>query len=120
MAVLAVLMLRGPQTPGELKTRTDRLHRFEGTELDDTIRRLAERDLVASLGKQPGQREERFTHLLSAAADAAEPPAVEATPLATAAPPASAAMPPDRLTQLERELAELRDEVRALREELGA
>src|SRR5918994_602834 len=43
ISVLAVLMLRGPQTPGELKTRTERLHRFEGTELDDTLRRLLER-----------------------------------------------------------------------------
>ena len=107
MAVLGVLMLRGPQTPGELKTRTERLHSFEGTGVDDTLRRLIDRELVASLGKRPGQREERFTHLLSAAADEPEAPTLEEAP-------------PDRLTQLEQELAALREEVRALREELGA
>src|SRR5688572_23219480 len=63
MAVLAVLMLRGPQTPGELKTRTERLHAFDAADaLDATLRRLLERELVASLRKQPGQREERYAH----------------------------------------------------------
>ncbi|HZB05531.1 MAG TPA: YceH family protein [Thermoleophilaceae bacterium] len=113
ISVLAVLMLRGPQTPGELKTRTERLHRFEGTELDDALRRLTERELVASLGKRPGQREERYTHLL-AAADGAE----HSAPADEQEVPAQ--QPPDRLERLERELAALRDEVRALREELGA
>ena len=60
LALLAVLMLRGPQTPGELKTRTERLHAFESMEeLGATLERLIERELVASLGKRPGQREER-------------------------------------------------------------
>ena len=113
-SVLAVLMLRGPQTPGELKTRTERLHRFEGTQLDDTLRRLTERELVASLGKRPGQREERYTHLL-AAADEVEQGAPPPGP-----PPPAADGADDRLERLERELAALRDEVRALREELGA
>jgi hypothetical protein len=111
MAVLAVLMLRGPQTPGELKTRTERLHAFDATDaLDATLRRLLERELVASLGKQPGQREERYAHLLSAAAD----DEVEPSPLV------EARVESDRLERLERELAELREEVRSLREELGA
>ena len=113
ISVLAVLMLRGPQTPGELKTRTERLHRFEGTELDDTLRRLTERELVASLGKRPGQREERYTHLLAAADEVEHSAPVDGQEL-----PAQQA--PDRLERLERELAALRDEVRALREELGA
>jgi uncharacterized protein YceH (UPF0502 family) len=114
ISLLTVLMLRGPQTPGELKTRTERLHRFEGTELDDTLRRLAERELVASLGKRPGQREERYTHLLSAADEVEHgaPPVEEQE--------APAQQAPDRLERLERELAALRDEVRSLREELGA
>jgi uncharacterized protein YceH (UPF0502 family) len=114
VSVLAVLMLRGPQTPGELKTRTERLHRFEGSGLDDTLRRLNERELVASLGKRPGQREERYTHLL-AAADEVEH---SAPPPAPPSPPVGGA--DERLERLERELAALRDEVRALREELGA
>jgi uncharacterized protein len=114
ISVLAVLMLRGPQTPGELKTRTERLRRFEGTELEDTLRRLAERELVASLGKRPGQREERYTHLLAAADEvehSAPPPAPPSLPVGGA---------DDRLERLERELAALREEVRALREERGA
>ena len=111
ISVLAVLMLRGAQTPGELKTRTERLHAFDATDaLDATLRRLLERELVASLGKQPGQREERYAHLLSAAAD----DEVEPSPLV------EARVEPDRLERLERELAELREEVRSLRKELGA
>lgn len=66
MSVLAVLMLRGPQTPGELRARTERLHRFNGSdELRETIERLAGRELVVSVGRAPGQKEERYTHLLS-------------------------------------------------------
>jgi uncharacterized protein YceH (UPF0502 family) len=66
ISVLAVLMLRGPQTPGELRARTERLHGFNGSdELRETIERLAERRLVASLGRGPGQKEERYAHLLT-------------------------------------------------------
>ncbi len=64
-AVMCVLMLRGAQTPGELKQRTERMHRFEG--LDDvggTLERLIERGLVARLDRRPGQKEERYEHLL--------------------------------------------------------
>ena len=66
ISVLAVLMLRGPQTPGELRARTERLHRFNGNdELRAAIERLAERRLVASAGRRPGQKEERYAHRLS-------------------------------------------------------
>jgi uncharacterized protein YceH (UPF0502 family) len=111
ISVLAVLMLRGPQTPGELKTRTERLHRFQGTELDDTLHRLTQRGRVANLGKRAGQREERYTHLLS---DPADEISLDESPPAAEEPGES------RLERLEHELAALRDEVRALREELGA
>ncbi len=74
IAVVAVLMLRGPQTPGELRARTERLHPFGGPdELRETIDRLAERGLVASTGRRPGQKEERYTHLLGDA-DVTETP----------------------------------------------
>ena len=67
ISVLAVLMLRGPQTPGELRARADRLHRFAGQdELRATLERIAARDLVQSMGRQPGQKEERYVHLLGA------------------------------------------------------
>ena len=66
ISVLAVLMLRGPQTPGELRARTERLHRFNGNdELREAIERLAERELVVNVGRRPGQKEERYAHRLA-------------------------------------------------------
>jgi uncharacterized protein YceH (UPF0502 family) len=65
LALLGVLMLRGPQTPGELKQRTERLHRFESTaEVVQTLDALAERELVVRLDRRPGQKEERYAQLL--------------------------------------------------------
>jgi uncharacterized protein YceH (UPF0502 family) len=64
-AVMCVLMLRGAQTPGELKQRTERMHRFGGLEdVGETLERLIERGLVARLDRRPGQKEERYEHLL--------------------------------------------------------
>ena len=112
VSVLAVLMLRGPQTPGELKTRTERLHRFgDMEELNATLGGLIERGLVASLGKRPGQREGRYTHLLH---DPDDEISVEDAPDVTED------VPDDRVARLEREVAELREELRALRRELGS
>ena len=121
-AVLAVTMLRGPQTPGELLQRTERLFRFtDSSALQEVIQRLIERELATRYERRPGQREERYGHLLGAEEE--EPP----TPVAPAPPPVPAAAPPprdddriDRLERLEREVAELRAELAALREELGA
>jgi len=65
LAVLAVLMLRGAQTPGELKQRTERLHQFESpAELVQTLDGLAGRELVGRLERRPGQKEERYVQLL--------------------------------------------------------
>jgi uncharacterized protein len=115
-AVLAVMMLRGPQTPGELLQRTERLHRFaDMAALHDVIDGLMQREFVARYDRRPGQREDRFGHLLGAEADE--------EPAATQAPPPPLPLPPpqsDRLDRLEREVAELRAELAALREELGA
>ena len=109
-ALLAVLMLRGPQTPGELLQRTERLYHFEGAaDLHAVIDRLIERELVARLARQPGQREERYMHLLGDE----EPPEESVAP-------APAPVEDDRLARIERELAELRAEVEALREAIGA
>jgi uncharacterized protein YceH (UPF0502 family) len=101
LAVLCVLMLRGPQTPGELKQRSDRLHPFAGlAAVHETLRRLVERDLVMQLGRRPGQKEERYAHRLGDDDDAqaaqayvapgygAPPPAARAVP--TPAPPGAA------------------------------
>ena len=73
-AILCVLLLRGPQTPGELRGRTERMFRFE--HLDDvqsTLQRLMEREppLVAMLQRQPGTKESRYAHLLSGEPNAA-------------------------------------------------
>jgi uncharacterized protein len=114
-AVLAVMLLRGPQTPGELLQRTERMFHFpDSAALNETVDRLIERDLVARYDRRPGQREDRYGHLLGGAA----PPAPVASPVAPSAPPPP---PPgdDRLAQLEREVAELRAEVAALREVVG-
>jgi uncharacterized protein len=70
ISVLCVLMLRGPQTPGELKQRTDRLHPFgELAEVEETLERLIARDLVARLARRPGQKEERYAQLLGGEVD---------------------------------------------------
>ena len=65
LAVLAVLMLRGPQTPGELKQRTERLHRFASpAEVMQSLDALAERELAKQLERRPGQKEERYVQLV--------------------------------------------------------
>jgi uncharacterized protein len=132
IAVLAVLMLRGPQTPGELNQRTDRLHGFEGpAEIEATLDRLIDRELVARLPRRPGERGQRFAHLLGGAGEgmgaAPAPSAPAASEAPASAPPAPAPAAPaadgalgDRLDRLEAEVRELRDELRSLREELGA
>jgi uncharacterized protein len=75
LAVLAVLMLRGPQTPGELKQRTERMQRFDSpADVVHTLDGLAERELVRRLERRPGQKEERYEQLLGGRA-VEEPPA---------------------------------------------
>jgi uncharacterized protein YceH (UPF0502 family) len=70
LAVLCVLMLRGPQTPGELKQRTDRLHPFADlATIHATLRRLIDRELVMQLVRRPGQKEERYAQRLGEDAD---------------------------------------------------
>lgn len=65
-AILCVLMLRGRQTPGELKQRTERMHPFADlAEVHETLHKLIERDLVMRLERRPGQKEERYQQLLS-------------------------------------------------------
>jgi uncharacterized protein len=114
VAVLAVLMLRGAQTPGELKQRTERLHRFAGLgELEETLDRLAGRELVARIGRRPGQKEDRYEQLVGGAeGDAAAP----AEPARARPEPAHAEDGLEtRVESLEAAVAELRDQVAALR-----
>src|SRR5579864_6091278 len=75
-AVLCVLMLRGPQTPGELRGRTERMHRFEElSEVQSALQQLMQREppLAKALPRQPGTKETRYTHLLSGDVETFEP-----------------------------------------------
>jgi uncharacterized protein len=114
VAVLCVLLLRGAQTPGELRGRAERMYRFE--ELEDvlaTLDRLSQREppLVAVLPRQPGTKESRYTHLFSGSTAAAE----LASPRGLGSPSGD-----DRLDHLEGEMTELRREVAEIRQQLAA
>jgi uncharacterized protein len=116
LAVLAVLMLRGPQTPGELRSRTERLQRFSSNEeLEQVLDGLAERELVARLSRRPGQKEQRYVQLLGG--DAGEPDAARVEENRVGESPGSGVE--ERLAALERELAELRAGYEELRTELN-
>jgi uncharacterized protein YceH (UPF0502 family) len=98
ISLLAVLMLRGPQTLGELKARTERMHAFESLEdVQETLDALAERELVLRLPRRPGQKEDRYGHLLGGAD---EQPAVAAVA-------AEKPVELDRLGALERRVEQL-------------
>lgn len=116
MALLCTLLLRGPQTLGELGTRSERMHAFEDSEaVEHTLDRLASHEagkLAARLPKSPGQKEARYTHLLSG--EPPEEPAAEAAAFAQA--PASSTA--DRIAALEGEVAALRTELSELRRRL--
>ncbi|CAN5125347.1 YceH family protein [soil metagenome] len=110
LAVMCVLMLRGSQTPGELKQRTERMHPFADlAAIEAVLDGLIGRELVARLGRRPGQKEQRYVQLLEGEDPQVGPSLSEETPAAE----------DDRLARLERELGELRAEVAALREQLG-
>jgi uncharacterized protein len=123
LAVLCVLMLRGAQTPGELKQRTERLHALADLgAVQATLERLIDRELAVRLERRPGQKEERYAHRLGedAAGDGAAAVApVEAAPAAAPEPAALPAADP-RLPRLEEEVAALRAEVGELRAALDA
>jgi uncharacterized protein YceH (UPF0502 family) len=118
IAILCVLLLRGAQTPGELRGRAERMYRFEGLEdVHAALDRLSQREppLVAVLPRQPGTKESRYMHLFSGgavpagAARAAENPSRVENPSRE-----------DRLTILESEVAELRQEIAGMQEQLAA
>jgi uncharacterized protein YceH (UPF0502 family) len=118
-AILCELLLRGPQTPGELRSRAERLHPFEDLGIvHTTLKHLMEREppLVALLPRQPGTKEARYAHLLSG--DVAEK-GVEATPQRE---PSSVHREPaerERIAQLETEIAGLRDEIAGLKRQFA-
>jgi uncharacterized protein YceH (UPF0502 family) len=108
IAVVCVLLLRGPQTPGELRGRSERMHRFEElSDVQSTLQRLMQREppLVKVLPRQPGTKEARYAHLFSG-----EPAEVLVNTEAT-----ESAVTGRGLAQLEAEIAALREEVAELR-----
>jgi uncharacterized protein YceH (UPF0502 family) len=120
LALLTVLMLRGPQTPGELKQRAERLYSFPDLgAVQETLERLLGRDLVVRHSRRPGQKEDRYEQVLGGAEEGEERAvsAEEASPVAQGSPPSSSGE--DRLDRIERELADLRAELARLREALG-
>lgn len=121
-AVLAVLMLRGTQTPGELKQRAERMQGFPDlAAVNETLERLIARGAVERMARRPGQKEERFRHLLGGdgeAADAFES-GEEPAEAASVPPPPLPGDDGDRLGRLEAEVAELREQVATLRQALG-
>ena len=114
IAILCVLLLRGPQTPGELRSRTERMYRFEA--LDDivsTLDRLGQRQspLAAVLPRQPGTKESRYMQLLSGDGPPAEVPFVRSS--------ARAPQDEDRISHLENEILELKREVAEIHQQLS-
>lgn len=111
-AVMCVLMLRGPQTPGELKQRGERIHAFAGLdEVHAILASLIERDLVAQLERRPGQKEDRYTQLLGDSDSPNGPAVAMGTQVTPAVEPTAMHEPDDlrdRVARLEREVAELR------------
>jgi uncharacterized protein YceH (UPF0502 family) len=100
-AVMAVLLVRGPQTVAELRSRTERLHGFESAaEVEASLHRLLDSALVRLLERQVGQKEQRWQQLIS---EEAEP----AAGLATVVPAAMAGSMADRVAQLEERVAKL-------------
>jgi hypothetical protein len=125
-ALICVLLLRGPQTPGELRGRTERMYRFE--ELGDVVsglQKLAARDpaLVKLLPRQPGTKEARYAHLLSGDVEAFEVEAAEerSAPRQDRADyaPASSALDDEAAAELTERMAQLEAEVAILTRELG-
>jgi len=120
-ALLCVLLLRGPQTPGELRGRTERLHRFES--LDDvhsSLQKLMDRQpaLARVLPRQPGTKEARYMHLLSG--DAGIPESVPDNDSLAAARSHRDGTEESRIARLEQEIADLRSEIASLRQELAS
>jgi uncharacterized protein len=115
IAILCVLLLRGPQTPGELRTRTERMHSFDDLgAVQSSLQHLMKREppLVKVLPRQPGTKEARYAHLLAGDVEGFE---------ANVVIPAAAAVSADagRMTHLEEEVAALRNEVADLKQQLA-
>jgi hypothetical protein len=116
-AILAELLLRGPQTPGELRTRADRMHKFDDLGIaQSTLQRLMKREppLVKVLPRQPGTKEARYAHLLSG--DVELPPQESAVGVASHGSSAGG----DRIARLEDQVETLLKEIAELKQQFAA
>ena len=118
-AVICLLLLRGRQTPGELRARSGRLHEFESNEaVDATLNRLINREegaLVARLPRTPGRRDFEYMHLFYGPIESVAPD-VEVRPSRTA----DVGRPPDRISRLESRIDQLEQELQELKKILGS
>jgi uncharacterized protein len=116
IAILCELLLRGPQTPGELRSRADRMHPFDDLgQVQSTLQRLAQREppLVKMLPRQPGTKESRYAHLLSGDVQIQAPEAIPETA------PTHRTADGERIARLENELSALQNEVANLKQQLA-
>jgi len=117
-AIFCVLLLRGPQTPGELRGRTERMHRFQHLdEVQSTLQRLMQREppLVTMLARQPGTKESRYAHLLCGEVeDGVVAQAPSAASLSASADDA------ERVQRLEEEVTDLRREIADLKQQFAS
>lgn len=115
IAVMAELLLRGPQTPGELRSRAERMHKFEDLGIvQSTLQRLMKREpsLVKLLPRQPGMKEARYAHLLSGDVEVRKPE--------SGSPPAAVSTGGDRIARLENHIAEIQKEIEDLKQQFSS
>jgi len=121
IAVLCVLLLRGPQTPGELRGRAERLHRFEALEdVQSALQKLMQREppLAKILARQPGTKESRYAHLLSGdVVEADAPGRICLTAERSTADTDRIARLEDEVTELRKEFSEMRDQMERFRKQ---
>lgn len=113
IAVLCVLLLRGPQTPGELRGRAERMHRFNDLdEVQSTLQRLMQHDppLAVMLARQPGTKESRYMHLFSGDVETWQPPAADTAPMSS---------DEERISHIETIVSEIQKEIAELKQEFA-
>ena len=116
-AIFCELLLRGPQTPGELRSRAERMHHFDDlSEVQSALQRLMNREppLVKVLARQPGTKESRYSHLLSGDVEPANSSSVHETPAVRSR------QSVDKFSRLESEVAELRKDIADLKQQFAA
>jgi uncharacterized protein len=122
-AIFCELLLRGPQTPGELRSRAERMHHFDDLgEVQSALQRLMNREpaLVKVLARQPGTKESRYVQLLSGDAEPVSSPAEREASAVVRGQGAEASSSGEKLSHLESEIAELRRDIADLKQQFAA